>query len=217
MNLPARCLFALARSLMPPARRDWWEAMRAETAYLPKHDATRWALGCLFAAFRERLMPMNTNDFRVSRWVMLVETLGCFGPLTLGWYEITFGDSGVVRHTWNVVAKYYLPIPGGAYLFAMIVLGAIVGLVGPIGLWLGMRFVAMGRALKNAALGYTLFAAPLVYGLAGFLGRFFGPPDFHPDPAMTILFVILPAAGIAHLVFLARPAPSVGVGSLAGS
>ena len=150
---------------------------------------------------------MNANDFRISRWVMLVETLGCFGPMTLGWYEITFGASGLVRHDWNVVTKYYLPFPGGSYIFAMVVLGAIVGLAGPLGLWLGSRVVATGRALNSRAVGYTLFAAPLVYGVAGFAGLFLGPPDFRPDPAMTILFVLMPAAGIAHLMFLARPAP----------
>jgi hypothetical protein len=216
MKAPARWLFALARRLMPPERRVWSEAMHAESAYLPDRDAARWALGCLFTATRERFLPMNTKDLRISRWVMLVEALGCFGPMTLGWYEITLGDSGLLRHTAAIVSKYYLPIPGGAYLFSMIVLGTIVGVVGPIGLYLGLRYVASGRGLGNRAFGCALIAAPLVYELGGVLGLLFGPPDFHPDPAMAVLFVLLPIAGIAHLMMLERPAP-VGGGGLAAT
>lgn len=42
---------------------------------------------------------MNTGDYRVSRGVMLVEATGAFGPLTLAWFEIVFGASGIVRLT----------------------------------------------------------------------------------------------------------------------
>jgi hypothetical protein len=57
-------------------------------------------------------------------------------------------------------------------------------------------------------LGYSLIAAPLVYALAGVAGAFLGPPDFRPDPAMLVLFVMLPVAGSAHLMMLGRPAPA---------
>jgi hypothetical protein len=211
MNALARLLFALARRLMPPSRRNWVEAMRAEADYLPDLTAMGWALGCVTMTLRER-MGMNNGDYRISRWVMIIEALGCFGPMTLGWYEITFGDSGLVRHTWQIVSKNYLPLPGGAYLFSMIVLGVVVGLVGPIGLALGLRFVATGKGLANRAVGYSLLAAPLVYALAGVAGTFLGPPDFRPDPAMLVLFVMLPVAAIAHLMALGRPASTPAAG-----
>ncbi len=207
MSTPARWLLRLALRLMPPDRREWAEAMRAEFAYLPPRGALRWSLGCLIAALKLRLSPMNTGDFRISRWVMLIETLGCFGFLTLAWFEITFGASGLVRHDWEIVTKSYITYPGGPYIFAMIVLGAFVGLVGPIGLFLGLRFVVLGRALANRPLGQALIVALLLYALAGAMGWFLGPPGFSPGgPGFTVLFVLLPLAGIVHLLYLARPA-----------
>jgi hypothetical protein len=210
MNLIARASLRLATWLMPAGRGEWATAMRAESAYLPSHGALRWALGCLFVAFKERFAPMNTGDLRISRWVMSIETVGCFGFLTLGWFEITFGASGLVRHTWENVTRDYMTSPGGTYIFAMIVLGSIAGLVGPIGLLLGLRFVASGRALANRTFGYALITALLVYFLAGASGWFLGPAGFRPGgPGFAVLFFIAPLAGVVHLMVLARAAPSL--------
>jgi hypothetical protein len=205
MNTIAHWILRLACRLMPPERRGWAEAMRSESAYLPPGAALRWSLGCLLAAFTERFAPMKTGDFRISRWVMSIETLGCFGFLTLAWFEITFGASGLVRHDWDIVTNNYATYPGGIFIFSMIVLGSIVGLVGPVGLFLGLRYVSSGRALTNRVLGFALLAALLVYMLAGIAGYFIGPPDFHSQPGFTLLVIVLPAAGIAHLMHLARP------------
>lgn len=204
MKAPARWLFALARRVTPAARREWWEAMRNEADYLPAHGATRWASGCLYAALQERL-NMNTGNLRISRWVMLVETLGCFGFMTLGWFIVTFGPSGLVRHTPDIVSKYYLSYPGGAFIFSMVALGAVVGLVGPIGLILGLRYVVSGRGLANRRLAGLLLAAPLVYVVASVLGYFVGPPDWQGNPALGVMCVLLPVIGIAHLAWLAGP------------
>jgi hypothetical protein len=219
MNAPARWLFALGRALMPHSRRAWIDAMRAEADYLPAHGATRWASGCLYAAIQERL-HMNTGDFRISRWVMLVETLGCFGFMTLGWFVVTFGYSGLLRRDWDVVTKNYLPYPGGAFIFSMIALGAIVGLVGPVGLYLGGRYFLTGRGLANRKLAGVLIAAPLVYVVASMAGYFVGPPDWHSNLALGVMCVLLPVVGIAHLAWLAgpvAPAPPQVVAGLAGS
>ncbi len=80
----AEILFGLARKLMPPGRAEWLDAMRAESDQLHGAERTRWALGSLITAIKQRFTPMNTGDYRVSRWVMFVETIGAFGPLTLG-------------------------------------------------------------------------------------------------------------------------------------
>jgi hypothetical protein len=132
MRLAARALLALAGRLMPDGRREWLDAMRAEVDYLHPVAATRWAFGCVHAALRERI-NMKAGDFRISRWVMLVETAGCFGFLTLGWFIVLFGPTGLVRLTPEIVSKHYLSHPGGGFVVAMIALGALVGLVGPIG------------------------------------------------------------------------------------
>jgi hypothetical protein len=219
MSALARWASVLALRIMPAHRRPWAEAMLAESSYLPTGAALRWSLGCLLAACKERFSPMDTGDLRISRWVMFVETLGCFGFLTLGWFEITFGASGVVRHTADIVATYYLPYPGGRFIFTMLLLGAIVGMAGPIGVFLGLRYVMAGRALASRALGYALIAGLVAYALAGTLGYFVGPPDFRGDAGFTLLFVLLPVACIAHLMVLARPAvpppPKAGMAATA--
>jgi hypothetical protein len=47
-------------AVMPPERRGWSEAMRAEFACMPNdREALTWAVGCLWASYRERMQPMN--------------------------------------------------------------------------------------------------------------------------------------------------------------
>jgi hypothetical protein len=215
MNPLARAMLSLARGLMPPDRREWLDAMRAEMDYLPT-GATRWSAGCLYAAFQER-SHMDTGSFRISRWVMLVETLGCFGFLTLGWWAVTFGPSGLVRHTPDIVSKYYLGSPGGVFVFSMVVLGSIVGLVGPVGLYLGARYIVTGRGIANRRWTGALIGAPLVFLVASLAGYFVGPPGWLGNVAIGVMCVLLPVIGIAHLSWLSRPASPPAVGGLAAS
>lgn len=158
---------------------------------------------------------MNTGNFRLSRWAMLVETLGCFGPMTLAWYEICFGMPGLLRHDWATLSTVYGGMNGGTFMVWMIVLGAVVGLVGLIGLALGLRYVVTGKGLRSTATGCVLIAAPLTYALAGVAGLFVGPADWQMDATMMVLFVALPIVGIVHLMWLARPAASRDVAGLA--
>ena len=95
---------------------------------------------------------MHTGSFRVSRWIMLVETLGCFGTALLAWFEFTFGPSGVVRLNSEVIEKYFLVTPGGGYILGLMIGFAVTGLVAPIGIFLGLRYVLKGRALENRRL-----------------------------------------------------------------
>jgi hypothetical protein len=198
-------LLAIARRLMPPRDVRWHDAMRAEITYLPAREAVRWAAGCLSAAIQARFTVMQTGDFKISRLVMAVETIGCFGFLTLGWFEITFGASGVVHQSLDAIERNYLPYPGGAYIVGMLFAGAIIGLIGPIGLMLGARYVLAGRALASRALAWACIGALLGYMvLGGIAGRIYGPPDFQPSFEMALLLSLLPIAGIAHLHWLSR-------------
>ena len=73
--------------------------------------------------------------------------------------------------------------------------GSIAGLVGPIESFLGLRCVAFCRALTNRALGCVSIGAMLADALASAAGWFLG--------------WLLPIAGIAHLMYLAKPAPTL--------
>jgi hypothetical protein len=212
MNL-SRILLGLAGRLMPPDRAEWFDAMRAELHALDRAERLRWAFGCFLAALKQRFAPMDTGNFRVSRWVILVETLGAFGPLTLAFWEITFGGSGLVRLSPAIVEKVFMHYPGGPYIFAMQIVGAIVGLIGPVGLFLGLRYVLKGVGLRNRALGWTLFAIPVVAHLSGTIAGFIaGPPDFGISASgfwlYTVMLTAAPAAVIWHLMALARPGSS---------
>jgi hypothetical protein len=205
----AGVILGLAFRLVPAERREWVEAMRAEASYLPEHLYLRWAVGCLVAAIKLRIVPMQTDSFRVARWVILVETLGCFGPLTLGWWEITFGASGVVQLTPEIMQKNFLDIPGGTFILVMMIVAVPVALIGPVGLFLGLRYVLLGRGLANPKLGWILIGGLAAYAVAGTIaGLFVGPPEFAFRWKDTLLFNVLPIAAMWHLMYLAKSTPS---------
>ena len=205
LEWPAAMLLKLACRLMPPERREWAEAMKAELPYLPREAALSWAAGCVVAALKQRFALMNTGSFRVHRWVLLVEILGCFGPATLAWWIITFGHGGVAYWNSDVIGKY---IPGMAladqYQVWLHAGRAITGLIAPIGLFLGLRHVIRNRALDNRALGYALVAAPVLQTAADIVGAIRFGADPLP-PGIFVLLVLLPIVGITHLMYLAKP------------
>jgi hypothetical protein len=207
----ARMLLSLARRLMPPGREDWFDAMRAESHYLNDDERLRWAFGCFITAIKQRFAPMDTGNFRVSRWVMLVETLGAFGPLTHAWWAIAFDQPGLLRMSPATMEKMFLNYPGdpgGPYVLAMLIVGTVVGLLGPIGLFLGLRFVITGVGLRNRALALTLMGLPIAAHVLGTIAGFVvGPADFGFSTAgfwLYTLWTAIPVAVIWHLSILGR-------------
>jgi hypothetical protein len=216
MNLAA-FLLSLARRLMPPGREDWFDAMHAESRYLDGAERVRWAFGCFTTAIKQRFAPMDTGSFRVSRWVMLVETLGAFGPLTHAWWAITFDQPGLLRMSPATIEKMFLHYPGdpgGPYVLAMLIVGAVVGLFGPIGLFLGLRFVITGAGLRNRALALTLMGVPIIALVLGTIAGFVvGPADFGLGTFGhwfgIVMLAAMPVAVIWHLAILGRRAESL--------
>jgi hypothetical protein len=201
----ASMLLRLACQLMPRERLEWAEAMKSEMAYLPRGAMFSWAAGCFVAALKQRFAPMNTGNFRINRWVFLVETLGCFGPATLAWWEFTFGPSGAAYFGTRMITTGFQGLPPGfQYALGLHAGHAVTGLVAPIGLFLGLRYVMRDRALDNRALGYTLMSAPILQTVAGLIGVIgFGVQPLLPG--LFLLLILLPIMGIAHLMYLAKP------------
>jgi hypothetical protein len=207
----AKLLLALAGRLMPSARREWAEAMSAEMHYLPRDAALSWAAGCLIAALKQRYTHMLKGNLRVSRWVMLFETLGCFGPAALAWWEFTFGLSGWVRLSPALVGRVFLDVPGGGWVFGLWLGFGVAAMVSVIGLGLGLRHVLTGRALRSRGLGYSLIAVLVLHSVAATLGRLWlGGGDFALRAEMFVLLTLLPVAGLVHLMYLARADASPG-------
>jgi hypothetical protein len=209
----ASMLLKLACRLMPRERREWAAAMKAEIHYLPRGVVSSWAAGCLVTALKQRFAPMHTGNFRINRWVFLLETLGCFGPATLAWWEFTFGPSGAAYFSGKMFAMHFENVPPAFQYATGLHLGhALTGVVAPIGLFLGLRYVIRDRALDHRALGYGLIAAPVLQTIAGLVGVVgFGVQPLLPG--IFLLLIVLPIAGFAHLMYLARPVASLPAGA----
>jgi len=200
----ASLLIWLATRLMPRERREWADAMNAEMHYLP-HDVTfSWAAGCLVAALKQRFAPMHTGNFRINRWVFLLETLGFFGPATLAWWEFAFGPSGAAYFGSKMFAMHFQNLPlADQYMLGLHAAHAVTGLIAPMGLFLGLRYVIRDRALDNRLLGYALIAAPVLQTTAGIIGVIgFGVEPLLPG--IFLLLIVLPVAGIVHLMYLGK-------------
>jgi hypothetical protein len=124
-----------ATRLLPITRADWAKAMNSELDRVEDdRDALVWAFGCLVAGFKERVNVMFVGNLRISRWVLTAEMLLCFVPLTMGWLDAIGGDSGIVRLNMDIVQKYFLDVRGGTLVLVTMMAGAILGVLGPIGL-----------------------------------------------------------------------------------
>jgi len=203
-------LLKFACRLMPHERREWAEAMKAELPHVPRPAALSWAAGCLVAALKQRFAPMNTGSFRVNRWVMLVEMLGCFGPATLAWWAFTFArPAGVVYWNSDVVRNFIARLaPADQYQLWLQAGHAVTGVIAPVGLFLGLRYVMRNRGLDNRALGYALIAGPVLQTIAGMIG-ILGLGVEPLLPGIFVLLIVLPIVGVIHLMYLAKPAASL--------
>ena len=201
----ADILLGAAHRLMPKVRRDWAEAMRSEADHIPEDERVSFALGCCWTAIKLRLDPMKTGDFRVSRWVMLVEML-CFLPITIGWWDAVVGDSGVVHLNADIASKYFLASTQGTYVLGMMIAAAAVGLAGPMGLICAARYFLTGRGISSARFGITMIAGVALWGVAAIGARIaFGDGAYAASGSSLLLLVIQPIAVLAHLMYLARP------------
>lgn len=212
-GLATRALLALAERVAPTERREWAQAMRAEAAYLPESARVRWAFGCLVAAIKQRFTPMQTGSLRINPWIMVVESLVCFAPMLLVWWRLSFWDPGVLTHDLAPFERYLvgvLRMPDARTVIWMLYGYAVCSLVGPVGLFLGLRYALLRRGLRNRLLGYGLIAAAIAMSLSGALNNFWvGKGDLWERIPLVMMFTILPAAGILHLMYLGRPAAPI--------
>lgn len=73
-----------------------------------------------------------------------------------------------------------------------------------------------GRGIRNRAVGITLIGIPIAMSVLGtIVGFLVGPEDFTASVEATLLFMILPVVGSAHLMYLAKPADPTSAAALA--
>jgi TRAP-type C4-dicarboxylate transport system permease small subunit len=160
--------------------------MRNEVQHISNnHAALKWALGCVFASYRERLRTMIARNPRISRWVLVLEMLVCFTPLT--WLCLaTFANLSRMEGKTGIVAL-------------------TVAAAGPIGLVVAFKVVVLNRPsltkLAMAALCILAAWTGLTYSL-----QLLAEPEPASHWREFVLIALLPALGIAHLLYLAsRP------------
>ena len=93
-------------------------------------------------------------------------------------------------------------------IVALMIAGACVGVIGPIGLALAGRAVFSGAGLANRIAGTIMISAIALFGLASIVLRLIaGEGAYAATPSFLILIVVLPIVGIAHLMWMARETP----------
>jgi hypothetical protein len=173
-----------AEKALPPCRADWAKAMRNEIHHISGNRAPLiWALGCVFASYRERVRAMIETNPRISRWVLVLEMLCCFTPLTLLCLA-TVANLGRMQGNTGILAL-------------------TVAATGPIGLIVAFKVVVLNRpSLTKLATAAVLILAAWT-GLAYSL-HILAEGQLANAWREFVLIVLLPALGIFHLVYLAR-------------
>jgi hypothetical protein len=127
---------------------------------------------------------MNGNNPRISLWVLVLEMLCCFTPLTLLCIAI-IANLGRMEGTSGIVAL-------------------TVAATGPVGLFVAFKVVVLNRRSltrsSTAALSAIAAWTALIYSLHIFA-------EGQPADAWRefVLIVLLPGLGIVHLLHLTRP------------
>jgi hypothetical protein len=172
--------------------------MQSEIEHLPNdRDALRWALGCVVASYAERINDMTFGTLRVSRWVLGLEMIMCF--LWLTWMFGALASRGLYG--------FAGPIPMDAWFFTML----SVTVIGPIGFIVAFKSVVLGRPALGRVMTAVL-CVPAVWTFLAFVGQLLERAGWlAARPVMIaealgsfVLFALLPALGVAHLVYLSK-------------
>src|SRR5262245_21916096 len=95
MQRAAHTLVRHAARVAPPERAEWFEAMTNEMSHLPQGTcATRWAFGCVFVSYTERMRAMTRSTPTLSRWILALEMMACFVPLTFLFSAVVLSATG---------------------------------------------------------------------------------------------------------------------------
>lgn len=185
----AKLLVKHAGNILPPERENWAQAMCNEIDHLPdSRSALGWAIGCMFTCYKERMTRVNTGSLRISRAVFGMEMLLCFGFLSLAFFGMLFriGNS--------------LPVNGS--LISIVAFSSC--LTGPIGLIFAFRLLVFNRTDLSkamlAALIIPVTSTLIVNGIVMWVLA--GRPLVSWAWEGTLLMAILPALGVAHLIYM---------------
>jgi hypothetical protein len=176
---------AFAQTLFPQHRSDWAKALVNEVQHVSGDmDALRWAIGTLSTAFHERIRSMKSGTLHIPRWLLSIEMLVCFVPLTL------LGMAVI-----GAAVKGAMPLPS-----AILYLSAVAA--GPLGLVVAFRKISR----QNATLGRGAMVALCVAAGWTLVGYVLQALNANGNIAESwrefIIIALLPAIGVVHLLLI---------------
>lgn len=201
-RLALRLLDHAAR-VMPPSRRAWAQAMRAELHHIDgPWAAAGFALGCVHASYSQRIADMMTL-VRLARWTL--------AGLTLAWAgfcALAAGLLGAVKASPGVQAADLGSDPGTGATLAYIQAYpawelAVIGLMAAV---LAVGAVQLARR-RPLALGLLVLGVGVATGLALLDLRLADPGGDRPLGSVASL--ILPLLGLIPAWWLSRRAPDL--------
>lgn len=180
----ARGLVKHAAMVSPVERADWAQAMLNEVDYLsPGMPAVGWALGCLFVCYSERISAMMRSFDSLPRWVLVLEMLVCFLPLTLVFSTV-------------VLAEVH-----GGFTLQDCLLYCSGSILGPLGLVAAFRaiFPKPGGMSRAAIAALCLLAA---WTLTAYSAQIltFGQSHLSDWWQEFVFIAVLPTLAVLHLV-----------------
>jgi len=121
----ARALIAHAKSVLPPSRSLWAEAMKRELDHIENDfEAARWAAGCVIASYMERGGRKMNQSFgamvrKPSAYLPLAMSITALAFLG-GAYIVALAnghaglqrepDEGTIAHLWQLLMAGQLPV-----------------------------------------------------------------------------------------------------------
>jgi hypothetical protein len=181
-----------ATAVMPEHRREWAAAMQAEFAALPDgRERLAWAVGCVWASYRERIELM---DVFVKSLVRAAAEFLAVAATILGLMQMSplwGGDSYI----------------GGLLLVLLMFYGGLFATLWVLELAIVRFWTAPGEPLKKTLLrAAVLWLWPVGYEISVFVGAWratLGYPHVHVDFAGFMLGILSGRAGYLSFYFVA--------------
>jgi hypothetical protein len=188
-NRMALSLARHAAKVAPPHRAEWFEAMINEINHLPRGaSGARWAFGCVFVSYTERIAAMARSTTSFSRWILSLEMMICFVPLTFLLLAI------VLRTTRGAMS-----VRDGLFFCS-------IAVVGPMGLAAAFSVLFLKRRSLNFATT-TLLGGVAAWTVIGYSSLVFNVGDWtHLFEFWRefLLIAVFPAMAALHLIQMAR-------------
>lgn len=182
----ARGLIRHAAVVAPGERAEWAQAMTNELDYLsPDLSAVVWALGCLWVCYAERIRAMVRSLDSLPRWVLVIEMVVCFLPLT-----------------WLFSAVLQREFHGGFTLPEALLYGS-ASILGPLGFAAGICSIfSKSRALNRMTI--TALCLLTAWTLATYSTQVltFGHSHLSEWWQEFVLIAVLPALAVLHVIFI---------------